>query len=159
VLSLLQEALMKKQRQRSSMIGADQPSTKTETERTKSVARGVVTQVVIVERTMTTKDNNIMKLLDILFWLKRPVNKSQIDNEPIIDTVEFSIEYYPFSGRYYPKHKNFYIREDSETGVLELIYKRFFDLAIYKKTEAEADKIIDRFKEQQLKETVIVIKK
>ena len=49
---------MKKQRQRSSMIGADQPSTKTETELTKSVALGVVTQVVIVERTMTTKDKN-----------------------------------------------------------------------------------------------------
>jgi hypothetical protein len=80
-----------------------------------------------------------------------------------INTIEpvspFSVEFYPLTNRYYPKWKSYYMITRSNTGITELIGDHLFAYAQYGDTEKDADEIIARFKEQQLKENVKTIKK
>jgi len=75
-------------------------------------------------------------------------------NEPT-----FSIEFYPLTKRYYPKYGNYYLKTGYNTGIVEKIEDYLFAYADYGNTEKETDMIIKKFKEQQLKENVITIKK
>lgn len=69
----------------------------------------------------------------------------------------FSIEYYPLTKRYYPKYKNDYLGVRANTGIIELMEDYLFSFADYGKTEDEAKKLIELFKEQRLKDNVKVI--
>lgn len=70
----------------------------------------------------------------------------------------FSIEYYPKTGRYYPKYKKYYLNTYHITGIIEIKEDYLFTYCDYGKTEEEAKKIIELFKEQRLKENVKIIK-
>lgn len=71
---------------------------------------------------------------------------------------DFIIEYYPITERYYPKYKGEYMFQDSSTGIIKC--ESFgMDFALYRSTEEQADRLIAKFKEQQLKENVIIIQK
>ena len=67
------------------------------------------------------------------------------------------IEYYPITARYYPKYKSYYLRTRYSTGIVEELEDYLFAYADYGRNEYEAKKIIDEFKEQQLKENVKTI--
>ena len=69
----------------------------------------------------------------------------------------FSIEYYPLTNRYYPKYDNYYLKTNWQTGIVETKEDYLFVYAGYGNTEEEAKKLIELFKEQQLKENVKTI--
>lgn len=94
---------------------------------------------------------NIFKRL-----FRKTENKDQIKPEKQSD---FSIEYYPLTGRYYPKYKDYYLKTHSFTGIVEKKEDYLFVFADYGDTEQQADKIIEKFKEQYLKENVQTIKR
>lgn len=71
----------------------------------------------------------------------------------------FTIEYYPATNAYYPKYKNWYLKKSIFTGIVELKEPFLFGYADSFSTEAQADRLIELFKEQQLKENVKVIQK
>lgn len=71
----------------------------------------------------------------------------------------FSVEFYPITKRYYPKYKRYYMATRYSTGIVELKEPFLFSYADYGNTEEEADEIIKKFKEQQLKENVVTILK
>jgi len=95
-----------------------------------------------------------MNLLQRLFGSRNPAL-----NKPVVKRSYFSLEFYPLTNRYYPKYKNYYMRTRWSTGIVELKEDYLFSFAEYGNTEAEADKIIEKFKEQQLKENVRTIEK
>lgn len=70
----------------------------------------------------------------------------------------FVIEHYPKTGRYYPKYKNFYLKRNHHTGIIEKREEFLFVYADYSDTAKGAEKIIDEFKEHYLKEGVNWIK-
>lgn len=73
--------------------------------------------------------------------------------------TRFSIEFYPLTKRYYPKYESYYLQRRHNTGIVEKLESYLFTYADYGKTEKEAEQIISLFKEQQLKENVVVIQK
>lgn len=89
-----------------------------------------------------------MNILKWLFPKDKPLSQS-----------DFSIEFYPITNRYYPKYKKKYLRKSYSTGIVESIDEFLFPYADHGKSEEEAYRIINLFKEQQLKENVITIKK
>lgn len=81
----------------------------------------------------------------LLSWLFRHRN-----------TNHFSIEYYPITGRHYPKYKDYYyIKRNYHTGIYELLGDYMFQFADWGETEEHAIRIIDKVKEQTFKENVI----
>lgn len=80
-------------------------------------------------------------------------------NKPVVKRSYFSVEYYPLTKRYYPKYKDYYMIENYQTGIVEPKGDHLFVYANYSDTEAGAEKIIEKFKEQQLKENVRTIEK
>lgn len=70
-------------------------------------------------------------------------------------TSKFSIEYYPITKRYYPKYDGCFLYTRPFTGIVTINNNITF--ADYSNTEAGAREIINKFKEQQLKENVITI--
>lgn len=69
----------------------------------------------------------------------------------------FSLEYYPITDRYYPKYKNYYLKTNYYTGIVETKEYYLFPYAEYSKTKHGAEEIIEKFKEQILKENVKTI--
>ncbi len=69
----------------------------------------------------------------------------------------FSIEYYPITDRYYPKYKSFYLKTNYSTGIIEKKVDYLFSYAEYGRNEQEAKSLIEKFKEQYLKENVKTI--
>ena len=69
----------------------------------------------------------------------------------------FTIEYYPETGRYYPKYGDNYLDTRYMTGITEEVEDYLFAFADYSTTEKGAKRIIELFKEQQLKENVRTI--
>ena len=88
-------------------------------------------------------------------WLTKFFGGSQ----PTPQTSHFSIEYYPLTKRYYPKYKDYYLKGDYQTGIIQIKEAFLFTWADYAETERGAEQIIEKFKEQQLKENVVTIKK
>lgn len=80
-------------------------------------------------------------------------------SQPAVMRSHFSVEFYPLTDRYYPKYKSFYLKTNYMTGIVEAMEPYLFMYAEYGKTEAEAEKIIERFKEHYLKENVVRIEK
>ena len=70
---------------------------------------------------------------------------------------KFTIEYYPKTRRYYPKYGDNYLRTRYMTGITEEVEDYLFAFADYSTTEKGAKRIIELFKEQQLKENVRTI--
>jgi len=70
---------------------------------------------------------------------------------------KFSIEYYPITNAYYPKYKDRYLQKDYQTGIIKSLDDYLFMYANSFKTSLQAEKFIELFKEQQLKENVITI--
>lgn len=95
-----------------------------------------------------------MKLLKWLFGSRKPAL-----NKPVVSGSYFSVEYYPLTKRYYPKYKDYYMIENYQTGIVEPKADYLFVYANYSDTEEGAEKIIEKFKEQQLKENVRTIEK
>lgn len=69
----------------------------------------------------------------------------------------FSIEYYPYSKKYYAKYGNNYLKHNSSTGIVTLEPPKYFIFATECSSEERARIIIDLFKEQQLKENIQII--
>lgn len=74
--------------------------------------------------------------------------------------MKFTIEYYPQSGFYYARRGWFYLRKDYWTGIVgfsisDWIFKSSMIWATQCKSRAEAQKLIDLYKEQKFKKTVI----
>jgi hypothetical protein len=92
-------------------------------------------------------------------WIKRLFRKKSGTKQCDIHSVSsrFSIEYYPITDRYYPKYKSYYLQTRHSTGIVEKIEDYLFSFAEYGKNEDEAKKLIERFKEQWLKENVKTI--
>lgn len=78
---------------------------------------------------------------------------------PVAKRSHFLVEFYPITGRYYPKYKDLYLQRDWKTGIVITLKEFLFMYADYGETEEEADKIIELFKEQALKENVRTIQK
>ena len=91
-------------------------------------------------------------------WLFGKEEDDSLNDLPSKDS-DFTIEYYPITKRYYPKYKNYYLDTDYHTGIMEVKEPYLFSYCDYGSTEAEAEALIARFKEQRLKENVIIIKK
>lgn len=72
---------------------------------------------------------------------------------------DFTIEFYPITGRFYPKFHNMYLILRNGTGIVETCPSYVFAYAVYGETEDDADKYIELYKEQQLKKNIITIKK
>ena len=70
---------------------------------------------------------------------------------------DFTIEHYPLTKRYYPKYRNMYIYKNPNSGIMEADYSMSY--VEYSYSEKGADTIITLFKEQQLKQNVIIIKR
>ena len=66
----------------------------------------------------------------------------------------FTIEHYPITGRYYPTYNNYYLKTQSSTGIVKPIESFLFAYADKFNTEEGARRLIDLFKEQQLKENI-----
>ena len=92
-----------------------------------------------------------MNILKMLFG-----SRDTESNKPVVRSY-FSVEFYPLTNRYYPKYKNYYLKKQWTTGIIEKLEAFLFTYADYGATEEEANKIIELFKEQQLKENVITI--
>lgn len=90
-------------------------------------------------------------------WIKRFFSKKVSQGCERIAISDFSIEYYPITDRYYPKYKSFYLKTGYNTGIVEVKEPYLFAYAEYGSDEIEAMKIIERFKEQRLKENVKTI--
>lgn len=92
-------------------------------------------------------------------WIKRLFGKKTGTKQCDIHSVSsrFSIEYYPITGRYYPKYKSYYLKTHYSTGIVEKIEDYLFSYAEYGRNEDEAKKLIEKFKEQWLKENVKTI--
>lgn len=88
-----------------------------------------------------------------LFKLLFGINKNKLNDDL------FSIEFYPLTERYYPKYKNYYLKKNFYTGIVELKDDYLFAYADYSISENGAWKIILKFKEHYLKENVITIRK
>lgn len=82
----------------------------------------------------------------------------RIKSKPGTEDSCFSIEFYPLTNRYYPKYKDYYLKKVGNTGIIEPIEEYLFTFAKWGRTEKEADKIIEMFKEQRLKKNVVTIK-
>ncbi len=67
---------------------------------------------------------------------------------------QFSVEHYPLTGRYYAKRGKGYINKNATTGIYELYRPFLFGYCDSFKTEEEAVKCIELYKEQQLKVNV-----
>ncbi len=87
--------------------------------------------------------------------IKKPEDK--VEEKPKKEIIDFTIEYYPLTKRYYPKYKNSYIYRNSSTGIMET--SSFMAYSEYAYSEKDVDEIIKLFKEQYLKENVIIIKR
>ncbi|MDD4996467.1 MAG: hypothetical protein PHW15_03310 [Patescibacteria group bacterium] len=92
-------------------------------------------------------------------WIKKLFNKKK-EKQCAIHNVSscFSIEYYPLTDRYYPKYEKYYLKTNENTGIVEKKEDYLFSFADYGKTEEEANKLIELFKEQWLKKNVKTIK-
>ena len=92
-------------------------------------------------------------------WIKRLFSKKETTKQCDIHSVSscFSIEYYPITDRYYPKYKNYYLKTNYSTGIVEKKEAFLFSYAGYGRNEDEAKKLIEKFKEQWLKENVETI--
>ena len=73
--------------------------------------------------------------------------------------VDFTIEFYPLTQRYYPMYKGKYMQIEYNTGIVKLKEPYLFAYASFGLNEEEADAIIARFKEQRLKQNVVIIKR
>lgn len=91
--------------------------------------------------------------------LQRLFGKKSNGTQPIVKRSYFSVEFYPLTGRYYPKYYDCYLQKECNTGIVKQLKGFLFAYADYGKTEEEADKIIEMFKEQRLKENVRTIEK
>lgn len=84
-------------------------------------------------------------------WIKNlfSSDKQKVDSEttdPLSELYSnFSIEYYPASGRYYPKFKNKYLYLNSTTGFYELESERLMAYCEHGRTKQEALKIIEHY--------------
>lgn len=99
-----------------------------------------------------------MKLLKRLFNIKDNIIQSSETNRVKVDS-DFSVEFYPITKRYYPKYKKYYLQKNINTGIMNKLEEFLFTYADYGTTEAEADKLIELFKEQRLKKNVTIIPK
>lgn len=70
---------------------------------------------------------------------------------------DFTIEYYPFSNMYFPKFKGKYIQSQYPSMILKTTSDNLFADKAY--TEKGAEEIIAKFKEQRLKQGILIIKK
>ena len=102
---------------------------------------------------MRHKINNI-KIMKKL-WYKILETLEALDE--FVFGIPFSVEYYPLTGRYYPKYKGYYLRTNYDTGIIVKTKDYLFHLAEYGKTGQEAKEIIELFKEQSLKNNVKTI--
>jgi hypothetical protein len=67
---------------------------------------------------------------------------------------EFSIEYYPITGKYFAKYNNLYLHTNRNTGIVNTIKPYLFEFADKFNCEEDAFSLIDLFKEQRLKENI-----
>ena len=77
---------------------------------------------------------------------------------PSFEEVDFTIEYYPLTGRYYPKYGEYYLEKNCSTGIIEKNKPMFFQYSDYGKSEEQALIIIELFKEHYFKKNVKTIK-
>ena len=89
-------------------------------------------------------------------WFKTKETKQTKETKETKEKSDLYIEYYPLTNRYYPKHKQNYIKRNYLTGIYETMKPFLFSFADYGKTEEEALKIIKLFSEQYLKKNVVV---
>jgi len=68
----------------------------------------------------------------------------------------FYIEYYPITGYYYARYKDYYLSRHYASGLIKM--KDDIHLACSRETEEGAKKMIAEFKEQRFKKSVIIIK-
>lgn len=93
----------------------------------------------------------------MLDWIKNIFKKLQ--EEPINNSPYkgFSVEYYPLTGRYYPMYKGKYLWKTYSTGIYKLEFDKHWNSIQYSSSEEGAWEVIDRFREQSLKENVKVL--
>lgn len=73
------------------------------------------------------------------------------------ESGDFIIEYYPFSNMYFPKYKGQYLQSQYPSMILKTTSDNLF--ADKAHTEKGAEEIIAKFKEQRLKQGIVIIKK
>lgn len=93
----------------------------------------------------------------LLYLLFREDKTPQVSNKEKTLNYNFSIEYYPITNIYFAKYGRMYLDTDSTKGIVKLIepYLWFYADQFRKKEDAEA--LIEKYKEQQLKVNVINI--
>ena len=85
-------------------------------------------------------------------WLRRIFKRTA--GKPARARSLFSVEYYPLTGKYFAKHKGYFLRRNHITGIIEELEPYLFSYADKFLTIEAAKQHIELFKEQQLKENV-----
>jgi hypothetical protein len=100
-----------------------------------------------------------MNFFKWLFNSKNNNNKTEEFKEikAVKKSPIFTIEHYPLTERYYPKYKSYYMCKEGSTGIISHKGEHMFPFALYSPTQEGAISIIERFKEQQLKNNINII--
>lgn len=88
---------------------------------------------------------------------KASTETSKASTETPSEYAGFAVEHYPETNRYYPVYKGKYLQVNWSTGIVDLMEPFLFAYASYGHTEADAWKIVDKYREQRLKVNVKVI--
>ncbi len=91
----------------------------------------------------------------VLYFIKSKPDGNE--SKPAYNESDFEIEHYPLSKIYYAKYKGKYLDTEHITGIIKL--KGDFYYCDQHGSIEDADKKIAKFKEQQFKENVIIIKR
>lgn len=96
----------------------------------------------------------------MLDWLKKIFKKEEVLEDETSSEIgngfsrAFTIEHYPMTNRYYPKYDDYFLYKDPDTGLYRM--SGYMPYSEYSETLEGAKKIIDEYKELQLKEGIKV---
>lgn len=100
----------------------------------------------------------MIEYLKRLFGIGQNIPVDKTDDKPLFKVKSpFSVEHYPESRYYFAKYKNDYLREKVFTGLIERVSSDFFVYAEKFRTEEEAWKFIDKYKEQRFKKNIQIL--
>ena len=87
-------------------------------------------------------------------WIKKLFKKKEVVPKK---EIKFSIEYYPLTGKHFPKYGENYLSKYEITGIVEVKKPYLFPYVTSFRKMESALALINLYKEQRLKENVKII--
>lgn len=106
--------------------------------------------------------------MNIFAWLKKKPSTELVVAEPVYDKIyeirddrykDYQVEYFPYSQKYFGKHKGRYLRKAYGSGIVEYAYSNDLLYAESFHSESFAWHLIDQHIEQKTRDTVKVIRR